>query len=1298
MLFDHDRQLTITGRVSFLSKNPLTQKPLKARLFLAHSRHSLPESIRFGVICLTLLAASSAHAVDYYKANNTTNLNQNASWVDFSGAALGTTPVNGTGSSDLLIWDSRVVGANTTSMGDNIGVNTIRILDPGGAVAINGNSHTFTFTSSGGVDMSQATQDLTLGSGIFFRATGSVVLNQNVALGRQLKIDGTVTVRNNATGGTVNHIGAGKTIYNGTFAPTNVVVSAGEVQFNAAGGSTRLGTPSTTVNGGKLVVNNTSGSATGSGSVTINNTGTLTGQGIMSGLVTINSGATIIPAENTVGTLRAGSLTLAAGSSIHWEGVDPTDADLIEVSSANGLTINGGTISLFNEGTNTPFTGTGTFKIISYSGAISGGGVASLTVDEASKLPGYIYLFGLSEGFVTLTIGEDTRPKAFWNVDANGNWSTPTNWTGLVVPNAPTFVANLGGAQGTPITQPRTVTLNGSHTVGTLLIDSAQPFTVAGSSPLNFDDGSNAAILNVENGSHLISAPISMPPDGLLTGISAPSSTLTLRGEIAGYSGISKSGPGTLILGANNSYWGATSNGAGVLQIGEGGTVGSVAGTINNSGTLIFNRSNDLLLGFGNEISGAGSVTFAGSGVATLGTSNSFSGPTNISAGTLVIEHPLALQNSTLNYSMGGGQLIIADTTTSITLGALAGNRSFPLTNSLGDAVDLTLGQNNQSTIYSASTLGQGSNFTKTGSGSFSISGTHEFSGNATVNGGVFGLDAGAVFSANACNLGSVAGAKILVNGGTLNASSSSLFRNASAGLEVVAGTATFNGGIVSEVNISAGNFFTRVTGGTLNTSSLSISRGALSLTTEPATGQTGNGLYVNGGDVNISGTVVLGNGANSSVSARIDSGSLTVGGPLTVGLDNTGRWSVLDIGGGTFSSTNADIGVRLGTAFAGQVIMLVRGGVASAERVQFGQAELAGTAILNQTGGTLYLGAGGMVVGSANSSFNARLRLGGGVLGASADSTSNVPVSLTGNAVVTGADAFDTAHSVHFSGSVNGTGTHSLTKNGSGSVSFDSSNISFAGPVTVNSGTLGIGGQTGAVTVASAGKLVPHGVLSAQAASAIEGTLAIRYDVDALVAPGRIHAQGLLTLGAASVLEISGTGTLTASSYTLASGSSGVAGTFGTVIGVPDGYTLVYSHDNGSGSPVVALVAANTPYGLWASSFTLSGTSADPGADPDGDGISNLMEFALGRNPRLSDGPGPTVGRSGDFLTLTFNHIAGGNLTYAVQASDSLGAAWTTIHTYAPFNTAGTATYTDSVAIGNSPRRFLRLSVVMAN
>ena len=71
---------------------------------------------------------------------------------------------------------------------------------------------------------------------------------------------------------------------------------------------------STTISGGSLLVNNLSGSATGTGAVAVNSSGTLGGTGIISGPVTLNIGGTLAPG-NPFGTLTiANNLTLAAGS------------------------------------------------------------------------------------------------------------------------------------------------------------------------------------------------------------------------------------------------------------------------------------------------------------------------------------------------------------------------------------------------------------------------------------------------------------------------------------------------------------------------------------------------------------------------------------------------------------------------------------------------------------------------------------------------------------------------------------------------------------------------------------------------------------------------------------------------------------------------------------------------------------------------------------------------------------------------------------------------------------------------
>lgn len=426
---------------------------------------------------------------------------------------------------------------------------------------------------------------------------------------------------------------------------------------------------------------------------------------------------------------------------------------------------------------------------------------------------------------------------------------------------------------------------------------------------------------------------------------------------------------------------------------------------------------------------------------------------------------------------------------------------------------------------------------------------------------------------------------------------------------------------------------------------------------------------------------------------------SLTVDGPVTVAISSVDRWTVFDINGGTFNANNPGVGVYLGGAVAaGNVIMHVRNAaaVANVPGIQFGQADFGGRSLLNLAAGALYVGPGGLNIGTTNESFQAGISLAGGTLGATANWSSTIPVTLVGNVSLTAADAADTPYTVALHGTTSGIG--GLTKQGSGTVLLTSPANDYFGPTVVESGTLGLAGRTtDLVTVNPGATLALQGVLTVDFGAAINGRLSVGYNAAAETPVNRIQSSFDITLGAESSLDLSGSGILPGPAHVIVKAGLGITGTFASVTGIPPGFVLDYNYDDGSGVPVIALVGAGvgSPYDTWTTTNGLSGDNALRSADPDADGLSNLLEYALGTSPTVSDaGDAYTLGRSGNFLTLAFDHPGDPSLTYQIEATNDLSTPWQIVHTYAPFVTAGTETHTDDQNLTTTPRRFLRLVV----
>lgn len=140
------------------------------------------------------------------------------------------------------------------------------------------------------------------------------------------------------------------------------------------------------------------------------------------------------------------------------------------------------------------------------------------------------------------------------------------------------------------------------------------------------------------------------------------------------------------------------------------------------------------------------------------------------------------------------------------------------------------------------------------------------------------------------------------------------------------------------------------------------------------------------------------------------------------------------------------------------------------------------------------------------------------------------------------------------------------------------------------------------------------------------------------------------------------------------------------------------------------AVLTVASAFTTWrASNFTPlevtnSALSGDT-ADPDGDGMNNLLEFAFGLAPKTASTTGsPTTAvqniSGSDYLTITYRRRAPAlDLAYAVQTSGDLAGAWAGGAVQVGSATANgdgteTVTFRDSSALGSGLKRFLRLQV----
>jgi autotransporter-associated beta strand protein len=333
---------------------------------------------------------------------------------------------------------------------------------------------------------------------------------------------------------------------------------------------------------------------------------------------TINDGGIAAFTGASLVKIGTGTLTLAGTNT--YTGGTTISAGIVEAAHASA-----GSIDALGTGTVTLNGGT-------LRATVSGALANDLTFADSTSST-----LSAAAG-TTLILGSGSTGNLTFGTNATATFGSTTDTGTIVVGqlnsiNPPTFpstysVVVAGG------------TLQDANDLLAQLLFSADKVTVNAGATIDFNDSALQFITNLNGSGNVKTGSAAGSP--LQLGIT--SGTQTFGGVISGAHGLFINAlgftPVTMVFTGDNTYTGGTTICfCTTLQLGNGGTTGSILGDVTNGGTLAFNRSDSYTFNgiISDDFTDAGQVRQIGTGKTILTATSTYTGNTFVDAGTLIV-------------------------------------------------------------------------------------------------------------------------------------------------------------------------------------------------------------------------------------------------------------------------------------------------------------------------------------------------------------------------------------------------------------------------------------------------------------------------------------------------------------------------------------------------------------------------------------------------------------------------------------------------------------------------------------